>query len=797
MPDQRFNLGWFPDAEESDAQEGACLRADNCVVTAAGVLRPRPGKAKINQSALADTSVNSLFTVRRSGTKRRLVGAGNNVYLDGISTGTDIAGSGDIQFGAHMGQVLYARSTDHLKHDGTTERTWGIAAPSAAPVLSALAADLKTFASCDSSESPGFTANEGSVAFAADRAGTANSAAALTPDATTGRGTMTLTYAAPTDFTSYDGGQTGVGSDLFDFYALITEPQNVSGIQVLVDVNDGTFEEDYYGYTFRPGEDESFQLSPEESVSEDFLLEGWLQKDFFQRQGTVPQLETKIREDTASGWSHFTVPRARFQRTGGTSGKNWSTVKAVRVAFVATVGGAASIIRFDEITIRGGAERTLTGRYVAKIVPVYNNGTYSAVGVASAASAEIEVKTNGIRATVASGVIAALDSQVTELWLFLFGGRLDQYYRFAVLDGGPFTGEQTIDAEISDVAAIIANITLQNDNAVPPDDITGIAGPHYDRVFCLTEHFLYPSKPLNPDSFSAGEVVRVGDETETALWIIKNAEQLYVGTTRDVYRFDGDWTVQPDTTVNVFKRPMGVAFPPVSAAHAHGRIDGQDAIVYLTGQGWKILGGPLLTGPETGVSRLWAGEARHSVSAPNITSESARFRATLARNRLICLTPEGSSTTSSQVLHVYDFSLGKWFRWTFSVSLLSLLTEYDGTVLLGDASGFSSALSGTDAADDGTDFTMTVWTPNLDLGVALHGWGRRGYPKLTGSGSVTVTPVFRGAAQAAMAVTVSASDTRPEVRLGREAHGKEIRWILSATGDMALHGVMSEIAGVA
>lgn len=769
---RNFELGWQPDADAINAPVNAFLRFDNCVIDGLGAVALRPGSAKINSTALvfsygkfnhtsafetrfvenlgraqytadwemdylvltghpdgpanhnydweADqnyisttlpiSDVHSLYTAVLSGSRYRMAGVANVVYANSASICQGISGSDDISFGAHQGHILFARSSSKKKFDGTSVTNWGIAAPSAALTLATLSSDSKTLATCDSSESPAFTGNEGTVGFDADKAGNANSALSLTPDATTNRATATKTFGGATDFSTYTAGGIGTDDDLIEFDLFVTEPQYLVKFVLMIDVNDGTFESDYYSYEFINGEPINVELTPEEYLKSDFVSEGFDRADLLSRLESRAAV-TGFRSDkpiTNTGWNHFSVPRGKMGRFGLTSGKDWSTVKAIRVIEVATQGGSGALARVDQIQLTGGSTRPLTGTYKAVVVAVRENGTYQALSGPSPASTEIVVKAQGIRATLPAAATNLLDSQVTELWLYLMGGRTDAFYRYAVLTGGPFSGATTIDATVSDRTAMIANLRLETDNAVPPDDIIGIEGPHFDRTFVLTATHLYPSRQLNPDSFAAGEVVRIGDVFETALWVKKLSENMYVGTTRDIYRMDGDWTPQPDGTVNVVKRPLGVKRPPVSKSVTVGSINGADSLVYLTSEGWQVLSGPLLNSGQ--MELLWRGETRHDVSPVNITGSTARFRCAITHNTLYAITPEGSDTTSSVRIHAYRFDKQRWYRWTYTPDWRSIAAEPSGVLIGGDLDAFVWTLDEATNQDDGSDIPVVLWT---------------------------------------------------------------------------------------
>lgn len=713
-----FARGWVPSADALHAPADACLRMDNCQLDEKGVLGLRRGSAKINGSPFADTDIHSLYTVALNGTRYRMAGAGSAVYANGTSIKSGLAGSNDVAFGSYLGQIVFARSTSKWKYDGTTVRTWGIAAPNAAPTLAVIAADTKTFISFDSGETGTFAISDDSTGFsyANGYEGTANGATILNP-ATTGFGSITKTFAAPTDFTAYTGGQVGIDDDIIEFYVYITEPQYLATLTLLVDVNDGTFQADTYGYIFR------------------FASE-------------VPEDNTPV----VVGWNRLQVRRGDMVRSfNATSGKDWATVKAVRVSSYGNAGTSIAQLRFDALRIVGGNQRPLTGNQTYYIVAVYNSGTYTAKSAPSAVSLPIGTSAQGVTVTIPAGVISALDTQVNELWIYRENETLGDAYRIGTKTGGPWVGAQTVSDILSDDDALEVGLALERTNATPPDTIIGIVGPHYDRLLCLTASFVYPSQPRNLDSFDSAQAVRVGDASETAYWIAKVKEQIYVGTSKDIYRFDGDWTEGPDSLINVVKRPMGIGQPPISEAIAQ---DG-DTLLYLAADGWRALGAsdPVTSGD---VDLLYRGYTRHGISPVNLTT--GRFRAAIAKGWLTAITPEGASTTSSTVLHRYVPAAQRWYRHTYASSWRCVHREPDGTLIASDNAGYVWTLD-TGTQDGSSDLAVVVWTGVDDDGKA-HQRKQPGDFRAridTGGATATVAIHLNGSSSSSASVSVASS----------------------------------------
>ena len=704
-----FVNGWMPDADPQNGPVDGFLRFDNCVLDELGAAALRKGSAKINSSAFADTDIHSLFTAVLSGTRYRMAGAGSAVYANGASIASGVAGSGDISFGSHMGQILIARSTTKKKYDGSTVRNWGIAMTGGAPTVAALAPDSKTFATFASGETT-WSCEEGTSTSmpgnVTGQDGTASGAIYVDPDEDTGRATITKLFAAAQNFTAYDAGQVGTDADLIEFYLYVTEPERLLALTLMIDVNpDSTnrFQDDYYMHEFQLDEPVDLGFTDESFMENDYTAEGVERRTVIAKRFPADEGSTVFRRDkpvSNAGWNKIQIRRGRMRRVGTTSAKGWDTVIAVRLTARMSVGGADSQLRFDDLKIVGGADRPLTGKAKYAYALVRDDGTYQSKSPVSTFSSEFLFDAQGGNITVPAD--ASRDSQVNKIWLYRFGGEMDAFYRVATASVSG-TGSVAISDTLSDRDAMILNIRMETDNAVPPDSIIDIEGPYYDRTFCLTASFLYPSKRLNPDSYAAGQVIRVAAADEEAFWVKKALGGLYIGTSKDIYRLDGTGAELPDGTMDFTLAPLNIDAPPRSNAVAQ---EG-NLLVYLAADGWRAISGggsKLLTGP---TSLLYKGYTRHGVSPVNLST--GRFRAAITKGQLVALTPEGASTTSSAVLYRYAAMLDRWYRHTYPQAFRCVTREPDGTLIASDASGFVWTLdSGTQ--DGTTDLSVTIWT---------------------------------------------------------------------------------------
>lgn len=707
--------GWIPDADPVNAPRDGLIRMSNLTLDEKGIVALRPGSSKINAVALADLDVHSLFTVSVGGTRYRMTGAGSNVYANGTSIDSGLGGVNDVFFASYQGQIFYARSTTTKKYDGTTVRKWGVTTPAGTPTVAALAPDEKTFSSCAASDfgAAGASPVEGTQAYVTGQDGTGSGAVQIIPSTTTGRGVLQKTFGGVTDFTVYDGGETGLDTDLMQLYVYVTEPLNLLSLTVMVDVNSssaGSFQDDYF-YSSITNAD---QIPTTAAAMTRSVLTGYQRKNLNDAQeaagvaDTIIQdvrnepnpTSTQLRPDAPVGnvgWNKILIPRNAFIRVGSTAKKGWDTVIGIRLVVETVGGGAASAVAFDTIKFLGGNLRPLTGQYQWLVVGAYNSGpgvgTYTSLSSRSLVSAVTQLQANG--ATITIPADGARDTQINELWIYRFGGVLDQYYRVGIKTGVSGTGAFTFDDTKSDADALTDDLPLRVDAVPPPAGIVGIAGPYFDRLFALTTTDLYPSLRLNPDTFASGQAIHVSGSDELAKWVVKASNGLYIGTTKDIYRLDGDGAELPDDTINFTKTPLNIDHPPISTGVAQ---DG-NTIVYMASDGWRAftgVGSELIVGD---TSLYYKGYTRAGQSPVNVTG--GRFRGAIAKGFFTAITPIGASTTKSTIHFVKNLTLNNWTQHIYASSFRSIHQEPDGTLIGGDDSGFVWVLQDTTATGDG------------------------------------------------------------------------------------------------
>jgi hypothetical protein len=821
VPNLRFNqfgLGWYPDADAENAPAGALLRADNLVLDEIGALSVRRGSSKLDDE-LAGGAAHTVRSMYIEDTLNRFAGVGDKLYKNGVDSGFTFAGSGDIAIGTDAYQAFFARGSTKKKYDGTSWNNWPIAAPGLAPTLTAANATTATVATFNSAESPAFTVTEGTSAFVTSAAGSANGALELTASSV-GQASAYKKWASDQDFLNISG-TIGGDTDIYDMYVALSNWDKVDTVTVMFGLGTGTdpFLDDYYWFDWElrdkgtvdiksapaslPGVLESDAMSVASAIAPEDITQFKTADEIVaikNRLGKYSGPKSRERRDavqSSPAWFHYSTTRAQFSRTGGTAGRDWTTVRGFKVVVHTTAGGSYTAT-FDTGQWYAGGSRALTGKFRCLYVPARDTGAYVELGPPSPISDEITLNQNGLNVAIPAAAISSLDTQVNQLWVYLFSINLGGWYRFAITgstqSGGMSMDEfdpspdSSIDANdrtrftqwgltipgFSGSADLALAIRKSEDEALregvrlvpyltgPPDNIVAIAGPYASRMFALTsEGWLYISAQNSPSHFNSlhiQDLRRYGDPK----WMVRTNGGIFVGMTQDIIHIGGTGDEDENANVDFFPEPLGVGNPPVDAAFF---TDG-NAIVYRAADGLMTLVGASVT-PVTqdGVSLLWRGQARHGVEALNI--ETGRFRLAVDNHILYMLAPEGTATDGTSAIWRYDTTKQRWCRTIYASSFYSIHRDPDGRLIAGDSTGNVWLLE-DGSQDDGSDIAIDLRTPIVDSGQPLM---RKTAHDLvvaanTGGSTVTVSPMLDGSGTASASWTAATS--------GDEEHRQDV-----------------------
>lgn len=693
---------WQPDSDEVNAAEDVLLRADNTIPDELGALRLRRGSRTIYSGL--DGPVHSLYTAQLQGNMYRVTGALDSLYINGEKQLAGMAGVGDLAFADDAYQVFMARDTLKKKWDGETLNNWGIPAPDTAPTLSAI--DAIKYTACNFDATDLMTINEGAsltpVYVANYDASQPAGALSLQADAAKGRASMTKKWATNEDFLNFLG-NIGGQTDLFDMRIWMEDPRKVDKITIMFGMSTGTdpFLDDYYYFDFNIRNTGTVNIKDAASnqaaaygISNAQILSPLKPQDItrvkspsdagkvLQALGRFAGSRSRERADTSAAspaWGHLSVTRGQFNRVGGTPGRDWKTVRGFKVVY-SILPGSTEKIYVDDAIWTGGGNRALTGsfqvgfRFARRLLDKHGAEVYTELSPMSPISKTIVLQQQTLEVIIPAAQLSNKDPQVNQIWVYMYGGWLDTYYRVAVLPALPPSG-MTID-DISDpnnlddpgewarlssyaftystntshetpdlrarifkseLETLIENEVFEAGSVGPPDNIVSIAGPWNKRVFALTEEgWLYPSSQRSPSSFSLYQTLDLRQYGEP-MWVVKTTQGVFVGLSKDIVMIAGSGDVAPDNlTADLYPVPLNIANPPVDRSIAH---DG-NMIYYRSSDGlMQFAGSTAQPLPYAGTSTLWKGFERYGIPALDIVN--GRFRYAMYQHNLFVLVPEG------------------------------------------------------------------------------------------------------------------------------------------------------------
>lgn len=732
--------------------------------------------------------------------------------LSPVNFNVTFAGTGDIAIGDDHQQSFFARSTTAKKFDGHSFLNWGIAKPLGAATLTAVAPTGTDLITCASGETGGTitywpsslggdagVTSLATASFVVDSEGAANQATNLRP----GRGfgltaaSINKVYAADTDLS-------GADQDMFTVDVLLADPKHCRLIHIDFGVGDpttgGIWDKFYRGlfnikqgitYTVRDAKIDGASaydakvtsiLDPVDPKDKPRVNTPEDVKKIIGSVGEyhVPSTATTPTIPPASEWIKLSISRAQFQQHGELTGRGWDTVRQVKLEFINDDGQLGGVT-FSNLIMSSAGQGTLTGTYKVVYRWIRNTDRYYETSPPSDESAEINLSANQLRVTIPAASQTGADDQVTDVWVYVFGGFLDTYYRAATATADPQTNATlVVNITSNEVQILTENERLEPYVDEPRDNIIAIAGPWNSRLFTLTsEGFVYPSLQTSPSTFNTYQVIDLSNQGDP-LWMTKTSSGIHVGCEKDVVFLAGSGDEDADRVViDLYPHPLNIGTPPVDKASF---VDG-NSILYRSTDGLIMLASQGLTHvPDDGIRLLWRGQTRHGVSYLNVSD--GRFRLTVDGKIMYMLAPEGAvATEGTQVVYRLDLGKGQWSRLSYPDPLLSIHNEPDGTLIAGTNNGKLLELEYGTGDANSVKPTVTILTPFSDGGNPLV---RKDAFDLqfhtdTNANTATVSVFKDGSASSTASYTFSTSQPQA-YRIQADDVGAFIRAQLQITG---------------
>jgi len=382
--------------------------------------------------------------------------------------------------------------------------------------------------------------------------------------------------------------------------------------------------------------------------------------------------------------------RGDFIRAGTNSTYTWANVILIQTIIETKLSVAVASCIYSAFQFTDNSEAALNGTYDWLQVNVLKTGLYEVQSIPGPVSDSLTI-VNG-NATIIPEDPSIISPETTEIWIFRRGGTLSSYYRIERMELGALAPFDDITSDEDALAlGILLNDTLLEVNAANlTDDIVEIVGPVNGRMLYFTTEELLFTPPNQPDCFDPALTIRIaGTEGEVFLWARKVSENtVLIGTTHDVYTLTGTYITQPDGTLDVYHRPLGIEKPPVCRDVAVYKT----AVIYYTPFGWSIVStsGDFHSLVELNTDLLYTGVVRYEYGGvPVIVADAFRYAIAVARDKAYCVVPVITDYTSDTTinddstwtrrLEVYDLQKKYWRPLNYLPTLL--YAEEDGNVI--------------------------------------------------------------------------------------------------------------------
>ncbi|MBM3744162.1 MAG: hypothetical protein FJW34_00020 [Acidobacteria bacterium] len=781
----------------------------NWRVDQAGALRSRPGSEEV-ASIPAGGPVRTLW--RRA--EHRYYGSGGELWRQ-----TGAAGSPVLLASGYDGQPIGAASfqgfawfmhrAKQKKDDGVSCSDWLASAPTTAPAVSAGAQQTNVIT--------GFNQETG-LWSVWDPEGEAAEIHWDTDNKIEGSASLWIpitpagTWQAERLLTKdlrIDGQQRA--DDKCRIWINCSDPSKITQIDLIIDVNDASFDRDYYRVSITPA-----QLSEQRwgwtcvEIYREFDAQAGLaaNSEYTALQAELAELEKRAQNlGDPSGWEQQRMDAIRdrlralaeevqatlaFRRVGTTPGKDWSTVAAIRIQVVAS---DLCDVNFDQWEFYGGVQAPIEGdvRYCVTFDTEDGHETN--------AGPESEIHANK-QAVTLTGIPTSPDGQVTKRHIYRGGGTLGATYRVGTIPDNVTT---TYVDRLPDQDALHEKM-LETDRDGPPPAM-GLAGPYFGQLLAYgsDEHpnWLWWSKVNQPScwpgsSTEEGHHEPVGDDGEVLLRVTTHKRLAILYKERSIWRLLGDPNDEA-ATIEQTNANIGILGPrAVADAGALDYFAGPQGVYGFDFDRERKISeklDPIFKGAYT--------ELADGIRVPPISSQAQyRARAVLAyANDLLYFSYPEEGQMWPSITVVYNPATEQWVSMRTAAALgqgfTALYYEGEGNELLAGSSSGHVYAYGYGATDAGQAIPLRY----------LSGYHNQGLPdneKIyedlviehdTGGASITVKVVWDNGAQVQTIGSVSSTTrTRTPFQVGQYGKGRRaynVALLLDgdATSEVVIYGV--------
>lgn len=344
-----------------------------------------------------------------------------------------------------------------------------------------------------------------------------------------------------------------------------------------------------------------------------------------------------------------------------------------------TLTSAVGLQPPSSITVALGAAGVLTGdyQYAQQNVANFGNSYIVKSPLTLATPNPISPSAQQVTVTIEDPTSSG-GPFANEVWIFRRGGDLSQWTRVYRQTAGPWNAFNDNVADIDAIAGgefaneFLRDVSVNN----IPEDILEMAGLVNGRMIFFSAKNIYFSEINSPDTYDTRTSIGLGGNQNTGAEFFLFAKKIgenvvLVATTADMYILTGTFTSNPDGTLDIYLRSLGVENPPISISYAVYN----DTIIYMAADGWRQLSplsGQVKSLVPPVLDRQYRGETISNYGGTPIFLYPAvdaggrliQYWCAAARNKLWTLTPHIVNNDPTQpyvyYLQVYDFVRNYW-----------------------------------------------------------------------------------------------------------------------------------------
>ncbi len=315
------------------------------------------------------------------------------------------------------------------------------------------------------------------------------------------------------EFTS--GASDSTEDDYITFYVYVENADHLRYFQVIVDVDDGDFDTNFYksGKVIQDATVQSILTTKYGLRLGGFAYAALSYAEVGKNSSTFTDFQNPVFPRQSASWVMFKLPKGDFTKEGTDSTKNWSTVKAL--GFViwsgADTGSADLVLYIDDGRMRGAASINggFYGRYY--FCAGYYNSTRAEYYEFSAESAAVDCNVNSVAVSAIPATFP--DDQASHYAVFARKEDWANWFRVGLVAEGTTTLTTSYNdiavfnnPELTEQAGVYplpkalpsgAIKTRNNSNNTKPP-VPDFIAMHRGKMVMVKDNLIYHSKPGQP-----------------------------------------------------------------------------------------------------------------------------------------------------------------------------------------------------------------------------------------------------------------------------------------------------------